>query len=320
MMPFETSAAPPATPPEHRHDSSVLIEVESVCYAYPLRGQTPDSERYALRDVSLRVGRGEYVALAGHNGSGKSTLARLLNGLRVPKRGRVLVDGLDTRSQEERARIRERVGMVFSDPDNQIVATVVEDDVGWGLAARGWPRELIAARVNAALEAVGLTEMRGRPPFELSGGQRQRLAIAGVLALEPECIVADEPTALLDPVARGDMVRLLRGLNRRRGLSVLHVTHLLEEAALADRIVVMDGGRIVLEGPPAVILADLDRLRALRLVVPPLAVLGERLRGLGVPVPPEAVTPETLVEALLRLSSPPALPSHRTLVSGEASR
>lgn len=318
MTLFETSAT--ATPTDHQPDPSALVVVEGVSYAYPLAANPPSSEHYALRDVSLCIERGEYVALAGHNGSGKSTLARLLNGLRLPTSGRVVVDGLDTRDPDARASIRERVGMVFSDPDNQIVATVVEDDVGWGLAARGWPRGRITARVDAALEAVGLAEMRNRPPYELSGGQRQRLAIAGVLALEPECIVADEPTALLDPVARGEMVRLLRDLNRRRGLSVLHVTHLLEEAALADRIVVMDGGRIVLEGPPSALFADLDRLRSLRLVIPPLAALGERLRGLGVPVPPEAVTPETLVEALLRLRSRPATSSRRPLVSLETQR
>lgn len=314
MTPPERSGA---NPPERCGDACPLVVAEAVSYAYPLGGRTPSEEHWALRDVSLRIRRGEYVALVGHNGSGKSTLARLLNGLRLPTDGRVLVDGLDTRDPEVRARIRERVGMVFSDPDNQIVATIVEDDVAWGLAARSWPRELIVRRVDAALEAVGLSAMRTRPPYELSGGQRQRLAIAGVLALEPECIVADEPTALLDPVARSEMVRLLRDLNQRRELSVLHVTHLLEEAALADRIVVMDGGRIVLEGPPAALFADLDRLRALRLVIPPLAALVERLRRLGVPVLPQAITPETLVEALLSLRS---LPSGRPLASTEASR
>ena len=312
------------TPPQARTAAqpacgaaAALVVVEDVSYTYPPSGQAGGDPVYALDDVSLRIRRGEYVALVGHNGSGKSTLARLLNGLRLPTSGRVLVDGLDTRDAAARARIRERVGMIFSDPDNQIVATVVEDDVGWGLAARGWPREQIAARVDAALEAVGLSEMRARPPYELSGGQRQRLAIAGVLALEPECIVADEPTALLDPVARGEMVHLLRDLNRRRGLSVLHVTHLLEEAALADRMLVMDGGRIVLDGSPAALFADLDRLRALRLVIPPLASLAERLRGLGVMVPAEAITPEMLVAALASLRAAPWRPA---LASLEAQR
>lgn len=275
-----------------------LLAVERVSYRYGPSGAGERPPRPALAGITLRVRQGEYVALLGHNGSGKSTLARLLNGLFLPTEGRVLVGGLDTTSPAARSRIRELVGMIFSDPDNQIIATVVEDDVGWGLAARGWPRAEIARRVDAALDAVRLAQARGRPPHELSGGQRQRLAIAGVLALEPACIVADEPTALLDPRSRGEMVALLGELNRARGLSVVHVTHLLEEAALADRVVVLDGGRIALEGTPAEVFADLDRLRALRLVVPPLAALGERLRALGIAIPPTALTPEHFVAAL----------------------
>lgn len=278
------------TPFDNR-DERRLIAVEDVSYAYP--GAAP---RPALDHVTLHVHRGEYLALLGHNGSGKSTLARLLNGLLVPASGRVLVAGHDTRAGIDR--IRELVGMIFSDPDNAIVATVVEDDVAWGLAARGWPRADIAARVQEALAAVGLTQVAGRPPHELSGGQRQRLGIAGVLALEPMCIVADEPTALLDPQARREMVGLLHSLNRERGLSVVHVTHLLEEAALADRLVVLDGGRIALSGTPAEVFADLNRLRALRLIVPQLALLGERLRALGVAIPPDALTPHGFAEAL----------------------
>lgn len=269
-----------------------LIELEDVTYWYS------DDRAPALDGITLSVNRGEYVALLGHNGSGKSTLARLLNGLRLPSSGRVRVGGRDTRLPEERGWIREQVGMIFSDPDNQIVATVVEDDVAWGLAARGRPRTEITQRVDAALAAVGMTSMRARPPSELSGGQRQRLAIAGVLALEPECIVADEPTALLDPQARVEMVGLLHELQRARGLTVVHVTHLLEEAAAADRIIVLEAGRVALDAPPAAVFADLERLRRLRLVVPEVAVLGERLRAAGVPIPADAVTPDALVHAL----------------------
>lgn len=276
-----------------------LLAVERVGYRYAQsRGGDEQTPPLALDGVTLHVRAGEYVALLGHNGSGKSTLARLFNGLLSPTDGYVLVGGMDTRTRAARGRIRELVGMIFSDPDNQIVATVVEDDIGWGLAARGWSRDEIARRVDAALAAVGLTQARGRPPHELSGGQRQRLAIAGVLALEPACIVADEPTAQLDPRAREEMVALLHELSRTRGLAVIHVTHLLEEAALAERIVVLDGGKIALEGSPATVFADLERLRALRLVVPPLAALGERLRALGMEIPPEAITPERFVAAL----------------------
>lgn len=282
-----------------------LIDAECVTYRYPARnGITPAHP--TIDAVSLRVNPGEYVALLGHNGSGKSTLARLLNGLLVPADGHVRVLGHDTRERTRRRFVRERVGMIFSDPDSQIIATVVADDVAWGLAARGLPRDIIARRVDAALAAVGLADARGRAPHELSGGQRQRLAIAGVLALEPACIVADEVTAQLDPQARGEILSLLRELNRTRGLSVVAVTHLLEEAALADRVIVLEHGRIALEGAPAAVFADLNRLRALRLVVPEIALLGERLRRTGLAIPPDALTPEALIAALIAREGRPA--------------
>jgi energy-coupling factor transport system ATP-binding protein len=188
--------------------------------------------------------------------------------------------------------------MIFSDPDNQIVATVVEDDVGWGLAARGFSHEVIVRRTRDALAAVELREAYGRAPNELSGGQRQRLAIAGVLALEPSLLIADEPTAMLDPRSRLEVSALLRQLNRERGLTVIHVTHLLEEAAAAGRVVALNGGRVALDAPPAQAFGDLNRLRALRLVIPDTALLAERLRALGMPVAGAALTPEGLVSAL----------------------
>ena len=282
-----------------------LIDVDRATYRYPARGGiTPALP--ALDAISLRVVPGEYVAVLGHNGSGKSTLARLLNGLLVPEAGHVRVLGHDTRDRDRRQSIRERVGMIFSDPDSQIIATVVADDVAWGLAARGLPREVIAGKVDAALAAVGLTDTRGRAPQELSGGQRQPLAVAGVLALEPACIVADEVTAQLDPQARGEILALLRELNRTRGLAVVAVTHLLDEAALADRIIVLEQGRIALEGSPVAVFADLNRLRALRLVVPDVALLGERLRQAGLAIPPDALTPDALVAALTVREGRPA--------------
>lgn len=291
------SSTSPSTPP--------LIAVERVTYRYPARGGIAPTSP-ALDAVSLQVAPGEYVAVLGHNGSGKSTLARLLSGLLVPEEGHVRVLGYDTRERARRQFVRERVGMIFSDPDSQIIATVVADDVAWGLAARGLPREVIASQVDAALAAVGLTDVRERAPQELSGGQRQRLAIAGVLALEPACIVADEVTAQLDPRARGEIRALLRELNRIRGLSVVAVTHLLEEAALADRVIVLEQGHIALEGAPAAIFADLNRLRALRLVVPEVALLGERLRRAGLAIPPDALTPEALVAVLTETEGRPA--------------
>jgi energy-coupling factor transport system ATP-binding protein len=291
MTPISSSATPPASPSEV---DSRFISLREVSYFYDPASAAPP----ALDNISLDIAAGEFVALLGHNGSGKSTLAAHINGLRQPTRGQVLVSGLDTRDRVSLASIRELVGMIFADPDNQIIATVVEDDVAWSLAARGYPRDEIARRVDAALNAVSLADERKRPPTELSGGQRQRLAVASALALRPVCLVADEPTSLLDPQARRETLALLGALRREYGLTLVYVTHLLEEAALADRIVVLEYGRIALEGPPAMVLSDLDRLHALRLVVPEIALLGARLREYGVPVPYDAVSPEALLDAL----------------------
>lgn len=268
------------------------IRVEAMSYHYL------EASDVALGDISLEIRHGEYVALLGHNGSGKSTLARIIGGLAQPSAGRVTLAGLDTAAHANRARVRGLVGMIFSDPDNQIVATVVEDDVGWGLAARGFPHEVILERTRTALAAVGLSRAYGRAPNELSGGQRQRLAIASVLALEPSALIADEPTAMLDPRSRVEVSALLRQLNRERGLTVIHVTHLLEEAAAAHRVIVLDAGRVALDAPPAQAFADLDRLRSLRLVIPDVALLAERLRAAGLAIPADALTPEALTDAL----------------------
>lgn len=268
------------------------IIIEGMSYRYP------QASVAALSHVSLTIRQGEYVALLGHNGSGKSTLARIIGGLARPSAGRVTLAGLDTAEPANRARVRGLVGMIFSDPDNQIVATVVEDDVGWGLAARGFPHDVIIERTRAALEAVGLRHAYGRAPNELSGGQRQRLAIAGALALEPSALIADEPTAMLDPRSRVEVSALLARLNREHGLTVIHVTHLLEEAASAQRVIALDGGRVALDASPAQAFADLGRLRALRLVIPDVALLAERLRAEGLPIPADALTPETLTRAL----------------------
>lgn len=272
------------------------IQLEALSYRYP---QTHVS---VLSDIGLVIPQGQYVALLGHNGSGKSTLSRIIGGLTPPTSGRVTVADLDTSLHVNRDRVRQLIGMIFSDPDNQIVATVVEDDVGWGLAARGVGREEITVRTRDALNAVGLAHAYGRAPNELSGGQRQRLAIAGVLALEPSVLIADEPTAMLDPRSRLEIAALLHQLNRDRGLTVIHVTHLLEEAANAHRVIVLDSGRVALDAPPAEAFADLDRLRALRLVIPDTARLGELLRASGKPVAANALSPEALLDALERLS------------------
>ncbi len=273
-----------------------ILVAEDVTYRYPIAAaDTPP----ALDHVNLRVRRGEYLALLGHNGSGKSTLARHFNALVLPQEGRVLVEGLDTREAANKRRVRELVGMIFYNPDNQIVATVVEDDVAWALAARGWSRAEIERRVDEALKMVGQEDQRHVSPHQLSGGQKQRLAIAGVLALRPACILADEVTALLDPVGRNDIQGLLRRLNREQGLTIVQVTHLLEEAALADRIVVLEGGRVALEGTPAEVFSDLNRLQELRLAIPDVIALANRLRVAGLPIPPDALTAEDVASALV---------------------
>jgi energy-coupling factor transport system ATP-binding protein len=278
--------------------ASPLIQLEDVYYRYPAAPSATTRTAPALDGLSLCVREGEYVAIVGHNGSGKSTLARHCNALLVPECGRVQVDGLDTRDPAFHRAIRERVGMIFQNPDNGIVATVVEDDVAWALAVRGLPASEIRERVRGTLADVGILELRDRPPQALSGGQRQRLAIAGVLALRPRCIVADEATALLDPNSRVEITRLLHRLRREHGLAIIQVTHLLEEAALAERVVVLERGRAVLEGSPATVFADLDRLRALKLAIPEPIALAARLRASGLPLSPAALTPERIAREL----------------------
>lgn len=277
--------------------SIAFIDIEQVSYSYPTANGNPIA---ALRGVSLRIERGEYIALLGHNGSGKSTLARHCNALLVPDSGRVLVAGNDTRDKRLRREVRERVGMIFQNPDNQIIATVVEDDVAWALAVRGVPAPLIRERVAWALAATGIAELRDRAPHRLSGGQRQRLAIASVLALRPDAIIADEATAMLDPLARRATLDLLHTLNREHGLAIILVTHLLEEAAHAQRVVVLEHGQIVFDDTPAAVFADLEQMRRLKLAIPAPIELAARLRAVGLALDPAALTIEAIARELLR--------------------
>ncbi len=275
--------------------------MQRVSYVYtPQQRQGHGGQVQALRDINLRVRQGEYVVVLGHNGSGKSTLARHCNALLTPTSGRVLVAGMDTSDRTMQRAIRDKVGMIFQNPDNQIIATVVEDDVAWALTMRGLPAALIRERVEEAMEVVGISDLRERAPQQLSGGQKQRLAIAGVLALRPQCIVADEATAQLDPLSRREIVALLHKLNREPGLTVIQVTHLLEEAALAERIVILQQGQIVMEGPPTDIFSDLERLRRLKLAIPEPIELAARLREAGLPLAPDALTVEALAREMAR--------------------
>ncbi len=285
-------------------NSMPLIDIQHITYTYPRqkkdKGKDEPGTGVALRDVSLQVQQGEYLVVLGHNGSGKSTLARHCNALLTPGSGKVLVDGMDTSDMTRQRAIRDKVGMIFQNPDNQIIATVVEDDVAWALAVRGFPAALIEERVEAAMAAVGIAHLRGLAPHRLSGGQRQRLAIAGVLALRPQCIIADEATAQLDPVSRREIVALLHQLNQEHGLAIIHVTHLLEEVVLADRIVVMEQGQIVMEGAPPKIFADQQRLRQLKLAIPEPIELAARLRDAGIAISQEALTVEAIAGEIVR--------------------
>lgn len=279
---------------------TLFIKTEGVSFAYAAH-QGPAT--LALDNVSLTVNRGEFVAVLGMNGSGKSTLARHFNSLLLPSDGQVLVDGMDTRDDKHLWSIRDRVGMVFQNPDNQIVAAVVEEDVAFGPENQGRPSAEIRQRVEEALTAVGMVHMRERAPHLLSGGQKQRVAIAGALALRPACLVLDEPTAMLDPSGRREVVEVVHRLNRELGMTVVWITHFMEEAVLADRVVVMAGGKVALEGAPREVFVQSSRLRELRLDVPPAVAAAERLRARGVDLPEGILTLDELVDALCRLHS-----------------
>lgn len=271
-----------------------MIEVEGVHYTYQ-----PESGAAipALHDVSLTIAPGEYVALIGRNGSGKSTLAKLLNGLLQPTAGRVLVDGMDTRDLTHLREVRRRVGMVFQDPDDQIVATVVEEDVAFGPENLGLPRDEIRARVAEALETVGLGAHRHRPPHMLSAGQRQRVAIAGILAMAPRYLILDEATAMLDPQGRRDVLDVVRRLHRA-GMAVVHITHAMDEAVEAERVVVLHAGRLVADGPTREVFAQAEVLRRWGLEAPPVAQLAQRLHHQFSDFPRHVLTVEELVQAV----------------------
>lgn len=278
-----------------------FIDIQQISYAYSVQkvGNSETHAVFALRDVSLQVQEGEYLGVLGHNGSGKSTLARHCNALLVPNDGRVFVAGYDTGDPANRQTIRDTIGMIFQSPDNQLIATVVEDDIAWGLAVRGYAPSLIRERVDTAMEAVGITHLRKLPPHRLSGGQRQRVAIAGILALRPRCIIADEATAQLDPLSRKEIVSLLHQLHREHGLTIIHVTHLLEEVVQADRIVVLEHGQLVLEDTPPRLFAQLERLHNLKLALPEPLVLANRLREAGLPISRDALTVEAIAREIM---------------------
>ncbi|MBO4980838.1 MAG: energy-coupling factor transporter ATPase [Lachnospiraceae bacterium] len=277
-----------------------IVKAENLTYEYIRRDEDGNVEGIttAVDDVSLRVKQGDFVAILGHNGSGKSTLAKHINAILSPTEGTVWVDGKDTRDEEEIWNIRQTAGMVFQNPDNQIIGQVVEEDVGFGPENIGVPTEEIWERVTESLRAVGMYQFRKYSPNKLSGGQKQRVSIAGVLAMHPKCIILDEPTAMLDPNGRKEVIRAVRGLNQVEGVTVILITHYMEEIIHADKVFVMDRGKIAMEGTPREIFSQVEKLKALRLDVPQVTLLAYNLQKKGVPLPDGILTTEEFVKAL----------------------
>lgn len=272
-----------------------MIKINDVKYSYE------NSETEALRGVSISIADGEFVAIVGHNGSGKSTLAKMLNALQLPSSGSVTVFGMDTADESKTLDIRKKVGMVFQNPDNQIVTTVVEEDVGFGPENLGVPTEEILHRVHDALEAVDMLDYAKSAPHMLSGGQKQRIAIAGMLAIEPQVLVLDEATAMLDPLGRKDILRIVKDLNRKKGITVIMITQYMEEAVIADRVIVMNEGLVAFEGTPAEVFRRGTELRKINLDVPPMVELRDDLAASGIIKPCNAMTVEEMANELCPL-------------------
>ena len=280
---------------------AVMIETKELTYTYP----APEGETNppALRGVSVTIEKGSFTVVLGHNGSGKSTFAKHLNAVLLPCGGAVYVEGMDTRDERMLLEIRRRTGMVFQNPDNQIVANVVEEDVAFGPENLGVPTAEIRRRVDDALAAVGMEQFARHAPHLLSGGQKQRIAIAGILAMEPECIVLDEATAMLDPAGRREVIDTVRRLNRERGITVVLITHHMAEAESADRVIVMNDGQVAMDGAPHDVFAQVDRLHELGLAAPDTVELLYELRSRGIDVPLDAMTVEECADAICRAFS-----------------
>ena len=278
--------------------SDTFINFDNVSFAYELE----DEEIVrAVNDFSLEVPEGQFLAVLGHNGCGKSTVAKLINGILVPNKGKVTVKGMDTSDESKTVDIRRTVGMVFQNPDNQIVATIVEDDVAFGPENLGVEPSEIRKAVDNALKAVGMYEFRKREPHRLSGGQKQRVAIAGVIAMNTKCIVMDEPTAMLDPQGRKEVMDTVMKLNREFGITVILITHYMGEAVKADRVVVMDGGRIALDGTPKEVFRNVEKMKQLGLDVPQATELAYRLRKKGFKLPEDILDENECAEAILKV-------------------
>ena len=278
---------------------SMMLQTEHLSFTYPAEEGVSTSTT-ALEDVSLSIEKGSFVVVLGHNGSGKSTLAKHMNAVLLPSGGAVYVEGMDTRDEALLLEIRRRVGMVFQNPDNQIVANVVEEDVAFAPENLGVPSEEIRRRVDDALAAVGMSEFTRHAPHLLSGGQKQRVAIAGVIAMAPECIVLDEATAMLDPAGRREVLSAIRALNQERNITVVLITHHMDEAMDADRLIVMNDGKLVMNGTPAEVFTQVDALRAMGLAAPDTVELLYGLRQSGMDVPLDALTVDACADAICK--------------------
>ncbi len=271
------------------------ITAKDVCYQYT------NSSALALNNINLTIKPGEFVAIIGPNGSGKSTLAKLFNGIFLPTKGDIFVNGLNTKDKDKIWEIRQKAGMVFQNPDNQIVATIVEEDVAFGPENLGIPPKEIRQRIDEALRTVELTEFANKAPHLLSGGQKQRVAIAGILAMKPDCIILDEPTAMLDPVGRKEVISTVNKLNKQEGKTVVLITHFMQEAVCADRVLVMEKGRIVMEGKPREIFSQVEELKKHGLDVPQVTELAYLLSKENVPLPRDILTVDEMVDCLCQL-------------------
>lgn len=277
---------------------SKMIEVKDIQFQYK---NNEEESMLALKDVTVTVEPGEFVVIIGHNGSGKSTLAKHMNAILLPTEGDVFVKGMNTKNEDNMWDIRQAAGMVFQNPDNQIVATIVEEDVAFGPENLGVPPVEIIRRVEEALNIVDMMEYRGKAPHLLSGGQKQRIAIAGVIAMRPDCIIFDEPTAMLDPSGRKEVINTIRKLNKEENITIVHITHFMEEAVNADRVIVMEQGQIVLEGKPKEVFSKVKELKGLGLDVPQMTDLANELIKEGIDLPQDILTVDEMVMRLCQL-------------------